>query len=234
MILNNNEINKKFLTMLVNEVSELITKQKKVVIVSSGAIGFGKQKIKCGGETISQQQGLAAIGQIGLMKEYVKRFESVGIECAQILISQKDLSEKETLENLKNTLNFLFENKVVAIVNENDVVATEELRKNGYFSDNDGLASLLAEKINSDLLVLLTVKEGILDEKGNIISEVKNLEEIKILSEKSSLGRGGMESKIKAIEIARKKSDVYVGGANNFKGFSEGNSKGTFIKKNKN
>lgn len=133
IIINNNEINKKFFTILTNEISELVEKQKKIVIVSSGAIGFGKQKINCKGDSVKEQQGLAAIGQIGLMKEYVKRFELVGIDTAQILISQKDLSEKENLENLKNTLEFLFEKNIVPIVNENDVVATEELRQWIFF-----------------------------------------------------------------------------------------------------
>lgn len=230
-IINNNEINKKFFTTLTNEVSELIAKQKKVIIVSSGAIGFGKQKINCDPTSVAEQQGLAAIGQIGLMKEYVKRFELVGIETAQILISQKDLSEKETLENLKNTLGFLFEKNIVPIVNENDVVATEELRKNGHFSDNDGLSALLSKKINADLLVFITLSEGILGENKKIISEIKNLKEIKILSEKSTLGRGGIESKINAIKIVQKNCDVFISGTSNFKGFSEEKSKGTFIKK---
>lgn len=230
-IINNGKVNEKFLTTLINEVNELIKKQKKVIIVTSGAIGFGKQKIKCSGENIFEQQGLAAIGQIVLMKEYVKRFDSIGIDTAQILISQKDLSEKTTLENLKNTLNFLFKNNVVAIVNENDVVATEELRKNGHFSDNDCLSALLSNKINANLLIFITLSEGILNENEEIISEIKNLEEIKILNKKSSLGRGGIESKIHAIKIATKKSDVFISGANNFKGFSKEKAKGTFINK---
>jgi len=230
-ILNNGEVNEPFLSTLTSEISKLIQIKKKIVIVSSGAIGFGKQKIKSVGENVSEQQGLAAIGQIGLMKEYVKRFEKFNITLAQILISQKDLSEKDALENLKNTLNFLFDKNVVPIVNENDVVATNELRKNGYFSDNDGLASLLCEKINADFLVFITQKGGILDKDNNLIENIKDLEKVEIFNEKSVLGKGGMESKLKAINLARKKCDCFITGEINFKEFSNGKARGTFIKK---
>lgn len=232
-IINNNQINKSFLTNLTSEVFELLKKNKKVIIVSSGAIGFGRKKIDCEGKTISEQQGLAAVGQIGLMKEYVKRFELFEIKPAQILISQKDLSELDSLENLKNTLNFLFSKNIVPIVNENDVVATKELRQNGHFSDNDALASILAEKIKADLLVFITQSEGILDSKNKIINEVKNLEEIEIFSTKSPLGRGGMESKINAIKKVIKNCDCFVTGEKNFINFSKNKAKGSFINKNR-
>lgn len=230
-ILNNNQINKEFLTTLTSEVKELIKNNKKVVIVSSGAIGFGKQKINCEGKSVNEQQGLAAVGQIELMKEYVKRFELFDITPAQILISQKDLSEVDSLENLKNTLDFLFSKNIVPIVNENDVVATIELRQNGFFSDNDGLASILAEKISAQLLVFITQSGGILDSKNNIIENITDLNKIEIFKEKSELGRGGMESKIIAIKNAIKTCDCFVTGETNFRGFSKGSAKGSFIKK---
>lgn len=197
-IIKNEEIDKEFLTNLVLEVNELTKFGKKVCIISSGAIGLGKKAINFNPTIVKEQQGLAAIGQIKLMQEYQKRFESIGLEVGQILLSQQDLLNKECFDNIKNAFDFLFEHKIIPIVNENDVVATEELRKNGSFSDNDALASLLAIKINADLLIIITEKGGLVGKNGEIIKEFHNNTELANL-ENTNGGRGGIESKLKAI-----------------------------------
>ena len=97
-----------------------------------------------------------------LMKEYLNRFELIGINVAQVLVSQRDLMDKNCLENIKNTFDFLFEQNIVPIVNENDVVSTEELQKNGSFSDNDVLSAILTKQLGANLLVMITEKGGIL------------------------------------------------------------------------
>ncbi|MDD3159809.1 MAG: hypothetical protein PHQ98_02485, partial [Candidatus ainarchaeum sp.] len=183
-------------------------------------------------EQIIKQQGLAAIGQVELMREYISRFDLFGIICAQILISQNDLNNKLGLENIKHTINFLFENNVVPIINENDVVAIDELRKDGVFSDNDILSALIAEKLNANLLVFLTTKNGIIGKDGEIISDLSDANQICKMGQTSTGGRGGIFTKLSALSIANKSGcDVFVSGPDLFFGFSENKAKGTFSKK---
>jgi glutamate 5-kinase len=233
-IIDEHGLRRPFLTEIVSEVTSLLSKGKKVVIVTSGAIGMGKRKLFIEPKTVAQQQGLAAIGQTELMNEYMKRFESMGLTCAQLLLSQRDLMEKECLSNLHNTLNFLFEHHSVPIVNENDVVATEELRKEGFFSDNDALSALLSKQINADLLVMLTSKNGLIARDGSVLQNFSNLGQLCQMGESSKDGRGGINSKIKAIQTANAaKCDVFVSGPSSFKGFSEGKASGTFAQAKK-
>jgi glutamate 5-kinase len=233
VLMDSTQLNKKFLTELVYETSLLMDSKKRVVIVTSGAIGMGKRKIKFQEETtnIKPQQGLAAIGQIYLMDEYKKRFEALGIECGQVLLSQRDFTDSDCVINIKNTFDFLFEQKIVPIVNENDVVATEELRKNGAFSDNDSLSVLLANQLDAKLLVMLTTKNGLIGKDGEIIIELKNKEELMQMEKNSSDGRGGIDSKLKSIFEAQKFGiNVFVTGSESFNKFSKGKAIGTFIK----
>jgi glutamate 5-kinase len=230
-IMDESGLKKAFLTELAGEVNSLSRMGKRIVIVSSGAIGLGKKKISFTGKatSIKEQQGLAAIGQVSLMKEYLKRLESFGLEGAQVLLSQQDLLNKECFENIKNTFDFLFENKIIPIVNENDVVATAELRTNGVFSDNDALASLLAKQIHANLLVMLTTKNGLIARDGSVIPLLHDTSTICPMGETSRDGRGGIYSKINAINTAG--CDVFISGPDTFKGFTEGKAKGTFIPK---
>ncbi|NMA44815.1 MAG: hypothetical protein GX950_03340 [Candidatus Diapherotrites archaeon] len=229
-IMKNEEINKEFLTNLTIKVGELIKSGKKVCIVSSGAIGLGKKATNFNPTIIKEQQGLAAIGQIKLMQEYQKRFENIGFEVGQVLLSQQDLLNKECLNNIKNAFDFLFEQKIIPIINENDVVATEELRKNGSFSDNDALASLLATKIETDLLIIITEKGGLVGKSGKILKKFYHENELANL-ENTKGGRGGMETKIKAITLATtNKCDCFITSSKEINNIENKNVIGTFCK----
>jgi len=225
-------LDEKFLDAAIKEVALLINAGKRVIIISSGAVGLGKKRINFLSEdkiTIKQQQGLAAIGQIDLMNEYLSRFKRAGIVGAQVLVSQHDFSNKQCLANIKSTFDFLLERGVVPIVNENDVVATEELRVNGIFSDNDALASLLAKQVKANLLVFITQKGGLIGKKGEIIDTLTNMEQVCVLNEKSMDGRGGINSKLLAISTAQGAGcDVFVSGPKSFSGFTKGKAVGTF------
>ncbi|VVB75949.1 Glutamate 5-kinase [uncultured archaeon] len=225
-------LDKEFLDALVSEVALLSRAKKKVVLISSGAVGMGKKKIKFSspnGTTIKEQQGLAAIGQIELMNEYLGRFERKGVVGAQVLVSQHDFLNKQCLLNIKSTFDFLFERGIVPIVNENDVVATEELRVNGVFSDNDALAALLAKQIGAGLLVFITAKGGLIGRDGKIIDTLTKMEQVCVLNEKSKDGRGGIDSKLSAIKTALGAGcDVFVSGPKGFNGFAKGKAEGTF------
>ncbi len=227
------DINRAFLTELVYEVAMLAKDGKKVVIVTSGAVGLGKRKLSFASSknlSIVEQQGLAAIGQMALMKEYMTRFDSLGVECAQVLISQHDFKNESCRANIKNTFAFLMENNVVAIVNENDVVATEELKQNGVFSDNDALAALLAKQLNADLLVMLTSKNGLIGKDGAVLKLFESKNQLLKMKKNSNDGRGGIDSKLESIEKAISCGcDIFVSGQDCFKGFSEGKSAGTYI-----
>jgi len=167
------------------------------------------------------------------MNEYTKRFDLFGINCAQVLLSGHDLLNETCSSNIKNTFDFFFQNNIVAIVNENDVVATEELRKNGVFTDNDSLASLIATQIRADLLVILTKTNGLIGRDGVVLSEFNSISQLLVMGSKSSGGRGGIDSKIKAIINASSKGcDVFVSGKGSFCGFSSGLAKGTMTRKN--
>jgi glutamate 5-kinase len=239
-LLTENGINRSFLTLLASETAKLIQSGKKIVIVTSGAIGLGKRQINFNkNEPITQfdiktQQGLAAIGQISLMDEYKKRFDNLGINCAQILLSQRDFEDKTCVNNIKNTFDFLFKQGIIAIVNENDVVATEELRKNGAFSDNDSLASLIANELNAELLIMVTKSGGLIGKDNQILENFTNKNQLLCMEKKSTDGRGGIDSKINAVlKTTSIGCDVFILGTKNFQELLNGNSKGTFCKKNK-
>jgi glutamate 5-kinase len=222
------------LHFFVNEVNELIKNNNQIIIVSSGAIGLGRKILNYKKEKLSikEQQGLASIGQYHLMNEFEKRLTLFDIKCAQLLVSQMDLNHEETLNNIKNTLDFLFENNVLAIINENDSVSTIELRKNGHFSDNDFLSALISKKISADLLILLTNTCGLIGKDNCILENFNNEEELLEMKTKSSDGTGGINSKLRSIKFANENGvDVFVSGKNNFFGFYKGNAKGTFCSK---
>ena len=232
VLLSDEGLNKVFLTLLISETASLIRLGKKVILVTSGAVGFGKRILSFAGEkpySIKTQQGLAAVGQVALMGEYAKRFEAVGLECAQILLSQQDLKDFACFANIKNTFDFLLQHNIIAIVNENDVVATEELRQNGVFSDNDALSVLLAKQLHADLLVFLTSKNGLIGKNGEILTHFTCAEEL-CKMESSNDGRGGIDSKLQAIFDARSFGcEVFVSGQESFKGFAEGKAGGTRV-----
>ncbi len=222
-----------FLDALVNEVALLSKAGKRVVLISSGAVGMGKKRINFSSSnstTIKEQQGLAAVGQIGLMNEYLKRFDKEGLVGAQVLVSQHDFSNSQCLSNIKSTFDFLLEKKVIPIMNENDVVATEELRANGVFSDNDALAALLAKQIGVKLLVFITAKGGLIGRDGKIIDTLTKMDQVCVLTEKSKDGRGGIDSKLSSISTANGAGcDVFVSGPKGFSGFAKGKATGTFV-----
>jgi len=189
---------------ITKQVSQLIAKGKKISIVSSGAIGCGMSlmKLKRRPKSLPMLQATAACGQGQLMKFYAEALGQYKLLSAQMLLTQQDLQDHERYLNARNTLNSLIKSGLVPIVNENDTVATNEIR----FGDNDYLASLVAHLFNADLLVLLSDVDGLHDKKGKVITQVDKLSGLeKLVWEKSSqITVGGMRSKLKAARIANK------------------------------
>ncbi|EIJ40635.1 glutamate 5-kinase [Galbibacter orientalis DSM 19592] len=178
------------------------------IIVSSGAIAAAKQfvNLESNGKEIYVKQALASIGQLHLMRIYQENFRELGLLISQCLLSYSDFKSKTSKENIVNTINILLENDYIPIINENDTVATDEIK----FGDNDKLAALTAELLTADLLIIATNTDGIytkksmLENKPQTIKEVIGFESLinEVADGKSSHGTGGMKSKVDAVEIA--------------------------------
>jgi len=180
------------------------------VIVSSGAIAVAKQfvKLESNGMPITEKQALASIGQPHLMRIFHDNFWELGLLTSQCLLSYSDFKKEESRKNIMNTMNVLIKNKYIPIINENDTVATDEIK----FGDNDKLSSLTASLLDVDLLIIATNTNGIYtkssidNRKKETIHEVSDIETLKeqISNSKSAHGTGGMKTKVKAAKIAQK------------------------------
>jgi len=185
---------------IVNSVISVMKKDNEVVIVSSGAIACGRYYLGWQRTSkIEEKQACAAVGQNILMDMYYRAFSQKHITPAQILLVESDFDDREHYINAKKTIDVLLKKKIVPIINENDTVSTSEI----VFGDNDVLSALITDLVDAELLVILTNVEGLMDEKGNIIREVENVKDVIhfINKNKSSSGRGGMFTKLKAMEI---------------------------------
>ena len=193
----------------VEQIAELMNQDIEVVLVSSGAIAEGISRLGWEGrpDSIHELQAAAAVGQMGLIQAYETSFIKFQRRTAQILLDHDDVSNRQRYLNARGALKRLMDLGVVPIVNENDTVATDEIR----FGDNDSLAALVANLIDADLLVILTDKDGLyeadpdLNPSAKLVSRAsaddKNLDHLASNS-KSIVGSGGMVTKIKAARIA--------------------------------
>ena len=142
---------------LVEDVMDLRRQGKQVLLVSSGAVGAGKGLVGFTDETVEESQALSTVGQSQLMRRYTERFEQFDQTVAQILLTENDLEDPDRFTNFRNTVETLLEWDIVPILNENDAVATEELR----IGDNDMISSSVAIGIDAGLLVTLTDVGGV-------------------------------------------------------------------------
>lgn len=203
-----NKIKKNWFNKLIDDINFLIQKNKQIIIVSSGAIALGCDLLKINKKNtkLSQFQAIAAIGQIELINLFKKAFEKKKIKISQILLTLEDTEERRRSLNAKETINNLLKMSVIPIVNENDTVATSEIR----YGDNDRLAARVAQICNADCLIMLSDIDGLYsaDPKKNknakIIKKVTAIDKsIEALASESisSYGTGGMITKIKAAKI---------------------------------
>lgn len=208
------ELAKSRLVRVVEQCSRLVQAGKQVIVVTSGAVGLGRQKLKLNGAlTLTQKQACAAVGQSLLMDAYRELFDLFGIVTAQVLLTANDFADRKHYLNLRQTLETLLELGTVPIINENDTVSTMELQEEGYvkgFGDNDKLSALVASKLEADLLVILTNVDGIYTDNPEtnpqaelipVIERFEDLQQVEV-NGRSALGRGGMSSKLEAARIA--------------------------------
>lgn len=197
------------LTCLAEQIAKLKQAKKEVVLVSSGAIAEGMQRLswKKRPHALYKLQAAAAVGQMGLIQAYESCFRDYELQTAQLLLTHEDLSNRKRYLNARSTLTTLLRMNVVPIINENDSIATEEIR----FGDNDTLAALVTNLIEADVLVILTDQAGLFTADPRIDAQAKLLNEamvedpaIELMASNvgSIIGRGGMLTKISAAKRA--------------------------------
>ncbi|MEK6707720.1 MAG: glutamate 5-kinase [Pseudomonadota bacterium] len=182
---------------------------KEVVLVSSGAIAEGMQRLnwKKRPHALHELQAAAAVGQMGLVQAYESCFRRHELQAAQVLLTHEDLSDRKRYLNARSTLTTLLSLKVIPVINENDTVATDEIR----FGDNDTLAALVTNLIEADVLVILTDQAGLFtadprkDTQASLIDEARAGDpalETMAGGVGSDIGRGGMLTKVIAAKRA--------------------------------
>src|SRR3954452_17865226 len=193
-----------FVATVTKQVAALRGRGVKVTLVSSGAIGAGLRELNLPKRPtdLAKLQAVAAVGQRRLMDVWATAFETHGLKVGQILLTRDDIDHRSRFLNLRNTIHAIHELGAVPIINENDTVSTDELVKI-TFGDNDILAALVTHALRADLLVLLTVVDGILDAHGKSVRLVESVEAARELvrAEKSAAGKGGMNSKVEAARM---------------------------------
>ncbi len=211
VITKDQKLNKFWMRKKVREISELIHAGKKIIMISSGAVGAGMEieQLKKRPKDILKLQLLSGIGQPRLMRTYELKFKRYGVKTAQILLTHHNFSTIKELKNLTDVIEGYFSEKVLPIVNANDILTKEELMNGSVikFSDNDELAALMAKALKMDLLLILTNVDGLYlgyNDKSDEPKLIETVEKVtnKILEQtrkgKSPLGLGGMYSKVKA------------------------------------
>ena len=196
---------------MARQVSALFDEGREVVVVSSGAIAVGSRELGWSGpgRSIPEKQAAAAVGQIGLVDLYRKRFAPHGRRVGQVLVPRGGLEQRERFVNARHTLLTLLGLGVVPIVNENDTVATEEIR----FGDNDNLSATVVNLVTADLLVILSDVDGLYDrppgeagaEPPRVIDCVEEFTPEIVRAARgssSAFGRGGMTTKLEAAQAA--------------------------------
>lgn len=193
---------------LARDIARLRERGVQVLLVSSGAVGMGKvvdREQRIGAQLLAGKQALAALGQAELIRMYRQLFELLGVMVAQVLLTRMDLGSQERFLNARNTLLTLLSAGILPVINENDSVATEEIR----FGDNDILAALVGSAVDADLVVNLTQTEGLLRPgaggEPELVSLVEGVDEEVygwVSQGVSPGGTGGMATKLHAARAA--------------------------------
>ncbi len=201
----------------VGQMAELRSRGFRFIVVSSGAIAEGRARLGWGKLPVSlhEQQAAAAVGQMGLVQAYESAFKEYEIRTAQILLTHADIADRRRYLNARSTLRTLLALDVVPIINENDSVATDEIR----FGDNDSLAGLVANLAEANRLVILTDQDGLYDRDPRQARDARLIRTgragdpalLDYAGPGGALGRGGMLTKLKAAETAAKSgSDTVI------------------------
>ena len=188
-----------------------------VILVSSGSVAEGMCRLglKARPKTLHELQAAASVGQMGLVRVFDDYFQHHDLHAAQVLLTHDDLSNRQRYLNARSTLLTLIDFGVVPIINENDTVATEEIR----FGDNDTLAALVANLIEAELLIILTDQQGLYTGDPGLFPDAQLISEINVNDSRlkqmagdsrSGLGKGGMQTKVRAARLASRSGAASV------------------------
>jgi glutamate 5-kinase len=212
------QINRPHLVELIRQCATLYDQGKDVLICTSGAIAAGRERLNFPNlpDTVNNKQMLAAVGQSRLMLIWESFFEIFGIHVGQILLTRGDTEHRRRFLNAQDTIQTLLAQRIIPIVNENDAVATEEIK----VGDNDNLSALVAVLAEADLLLLLTDQPGLYTADPRIHPDAQLIPEVRTIDETlrrlaggsvSGLGVGGMTTKLHAADVARRAgTDVVI------------------------
>jgi len=205
----NGAVAKERMRDLVDLIASVMKKNIEVILVSSGAVSAGYTILPLNRRDIGNKQVLAAIGQPLLLKMYQEKFALHNLWCSQVLLSSADLDSKKRTHLAQVAINKLLENSVVPIINENDVIATEEL----VFGDNDQLSAYVAENFNAELLVILSDIDAYYDKDPREFEDAQVLKELNSISQEeleaestanNEFATGGIVTKLKAADFLLK------------------------------
>jgi len=203
-------VDRRSVRRLAKQISDVKDRGVRVTLVASGAIGTGVGELGLSGrpKDMPKLQAAAAVGQGQLMRTFHDVFAKLGLMVAQVLLTRDDFEDRTRYLNIRNTLRALDEWNVVGIVNENDTIAVDEIR----FGENDMLAAMVTNMLGADLLVFLTAVEGLMGDQGVLdVIETVDAEVMSLVTDDStSLGVGGMSSKLEAARAVTKAGEVAV------------------------
>ena len=245
----NGNINLTRIERLTRVLSDILNSGKEVVLVSSGAVGVGinKLKLKEKPQSIREKQAVASVGQCELMHIYSKFFGEYSHIVGQVLLTRDVIEDDHIRENVCNTFDTLLEHGIVPIVNENDTVAIDEIENIVKFGDNDNLSAIVATLVDADLLIILSDIDGFYDSNPRENSEAVLLKEVYEITPEleacaggagSNLGTGGMVTKLTAAKRVNKNGiDMILANGENpslLLDIIEGKEVGTLFLGNKN
>jgi glutamate 5-kinase len=203
------KLNESWLASLTGDLASLHDGKRDVLVVSSGAIALGRAVLKLppGSLKLEDSQAAAAVGQIALARTWAEALSAHGITAGQVLVTLGDTEERRRYLNARSTIDKLLEWRSVPVINENDTVATNEIR----YGDNDRLAARVATMVSADLLVLLSDVDGLYDAPPGVSASAKHIARVDRITPEieamagaagSDLSRGGMQTKLEAGKIA--------------------------------
>ena len=209
LISSNENLSDKLIKSLTAQINDYIKKGMNFVIVTSGAISQGQKILNINQKPIELEslQALAAIGQQQLMGMYERSFQDYNLLTAQVLLTHADMNDMQRHSNAKATIEKILSMNVIPIINENDVVATDEIK----LGDNDALAAMVSNLLDADLMIILTNQQGLYDKNPDLNNDAVlikkcNIKDIDInkydSNSKSDVGTGGFKTKLQAVKIA--------------------------------
>ena len=237
---NGQGLNKSAIADWVSQMANIKLQGKDILLVSSGSVaeGISRLGLKQRPSTLHELQAAASVGQMGLVQTFEDSFQKHNLHSAQVLLTHDDLSDRQRYLNARSTLLTLLDFGVVPVINENDAVATDEIR----FGDNDTLAALVTNLVEADLLIVLTDQTGLFDSDPSTNPQAKLISSASVNDSlldtvagesRSGLGRGGMFTKVRAARLAARSgaATVIVSGdiENIVNSVVSGNDIGTYL-----